>query len=267
MIPNVLSIAGSDPSGGAGIQADLKTFAAHRAYGCAVLTGLTAQNTRGVSAVHEVPAAFVREQLRVLFEDVQIHALKTGMLGSEALIEAVVLGLRDAPTERVVVDPVMVAKSGHHLLPREAVDALRRELLPRAWLLTPNLPEAAVLLDRPEPRSLDEMRAAARALLALGPRAVLLKGGHLTGPESVDVFCDGERLEVLSAPRIDTKNTHGTGCTLSAAITAQLGHGVELLEAVRRAKMYLSGAIEHAGELDVGRGHGPVHHAWWSSEL
>lgn len=266
MIPKVLTLAGVDPSGGAGIFADLKAFSALGAYGAGVVVALTAQNTQGVTGVHRVPADFVTQQIDTLFADVQIDAAKVGMLADAELVTTVARGLRRHGLKRLVVDPVMVAKSGHHLLQPDAVEALRKELLPLAELVTPNLPEVGVLLGRPEPRTLDEMRAAARALCALGPKYVLLKGGHLEDAQSVDVFDDGATQVELSAPRIATRNTHGTGCTLSAAIAALLPQRTTTLEAVRSAKAYLTAAIAAADQLDVGHGHGPVHHfhALWT---
>ncbi len=265
MIPNILTIAGVDPSGGAGVFADLKTFSALGAYGTGVVTALTAQNTRGVADVQTVPVEFITRQIDMLFADVRIDSLKLGMLGTAGIAETVAEALRRHGARRVVVDPVMVAKSGCHLLASDAVEALRSLILPLADLLTPNLPEAAVLLGIEEPRSIDAMRAAARALLRLGPRAVLLKGGHLDGPESMDLYDDGTMQVELRAPRIATKNTHGTGCTLSAAIAALLPQLPGAVEAVRAAKDYLTRALTQAGQLSVGTGHGPVHHfhAWW----
>jgi hydroxymethylpyrimidine/phosphomethylpyrimidine kinase len=260
MIPNVLTLAGVDPSGGAGIFADLKTFSALGAYGTGVVVALTAQNTQGVTGVQLVPASFVEQQIDTLFADVRIDAAKVGMLASADLISTTASSLRRHGLRRLVVDPVMVSKSGHHLLHPEAVTALRREILPMAEILTPNLPEAGVLLEQAEPASLDEMRAAARALTRLGPRYVLLKGGHLGGAESTDILDDGTTQVELSSARIATRNTHGTGCTLSAAITALLPRHTDAIQAVRAAKTYLTSAITAADHLTVGRGHGPVHH-------
>jgi hydroxymethylpyrimidine/phosphomethylpyrimidine kinase len=260
MIPNVLTLAGVDPSGGAGIFADLKTFSALGAYGTGIVVALTAQNTQGVTSVHLVPASFVTQQIDTLFADVRIDAAKVGMLANAELVSTVAAGLRRHGVKRLVVDPVMVSKSGHHLLQPDAVDALRRELLPLAEVVTPNLPEAGVLLDRAEPRTIAEMRTAARDLHKLGPRFVLLKGGHLDGAESTDIFDDGLTQIELRTPRIATKNTHGTGCTLSAAITALLPQRATTLEAVRDAKTWLTAAISAADQLSIGHGHGPVHH-------
>lgn len=260
MIPNVLSLAGVDPSGGAGIFADLKTFSALNAYGTGVVVALTAQNTQGVTGVQLVPAAFVAQQIDTLFADVHIDAAKVGMLATSELVATVAAGLKRHGLKRLVVDPVMVSKSGHHLLQRDAVDALRRELLPLAEIVTPNLPEAGVLLDQPEPRTIAEMRTAARALRKLGPRYVLLKGGHLNDSDSTDILDDGTTQIELPSPRIATKNTHGTGCTLSAAITALLPQRATVVDAVRDAKSWLTAAIAAADQLAIGHGHGPVHH-------
>jgi len=267
MIPNVLTLAGVDPSGGAGIFADLKTFSALGAYGTGVVVALTAQNTQGVTGVQLVPASFVAQQIDTLFADVRIDAAKVGMLATAELVTTVAAGLKRHGLNRLVVDPVMVSKSGHHLLQPDAVDALRRELLPLAEIVTPNLPEAGVLLDQPESRTIDQMCAAARALHKLGPRFVLLKGGHLDGDESTDILDDGTTQIELRSPRIATKNTHGTGCTLSAAITALLPQRPSVVDAVRDAKTWLTAAIAAADQLAIGHGHGPVHHfhALWKN--
>ena len=283
MIANVLTIAGSDSGGGAGIQADLKTFAALGTYGACVITALTAQNTRTVTAIHDVPPDFVGAQLDAVFDDIRISAVKIGMLSRPEVIAVVAERLQhySADCGWIVVDPVMVAKSGDRLLQPDAVAALREKLLPLASVITPNLPEAGVLLDREPPTDQASMVEAAAALRALGPRAVLLKGGHLEGDESIDVLDDGDggddggsggndgKPEILSAPRIATANTHGTGCTLSAAIAALLGRGLPLRSAVARAKVYITAAIQAADQLDVGHGHGPVQHfhALWTEEV
>lgn len=260
MIPNVLSIAGVDPSGGAGLLADLKAFSALGAYGTGVVAALTAQNTRGVTGIHAVPTAFIAQQIDTLFADVRIDAVKLGMLGTAEVALVVADALRRNAARRIVLDPVMVSKSGHHLLSPDAVATLRRELLPLAEIITPNLPEAEVLLNSAPIRTLADMRVAARALHALGPRIVMLKGGHLDGPESVDVIDNGATQMELPAARIQTKNTHGTGCTLSAAIAALLPRHADPLDAIRAAKAYLTSAIAAADQLAVGSGHGPVHH-------
>ncbi len=266
MTPNVLTIAGSDPSGGAGIQADLKTFSALGGYGMSVLTGLTAQNTIGVRAVHPVPADFVAQQLDAVFDDIRVDAVKIGMLAGADVIDAVARILIARRPPFVVLDPVMVAKSGDRLLPADAVAHLREVLLPVVDLVTPNLPEAADLLGVAEAPDEAGMAEQAAALSRSGP-AVLLKGGHLAGPESPDLFLDrGWAAPVrLSAPRVETKNDHGTGCTLSAAIAVLRPGAGDWLAAIRAAKAYLTGALTAAGRLDVGSGHGPVHHfhAWW----
>lgn len=260
-IPNILSIAGVDPSGGAGIAADLKTFAALGAYGMAAVTAVTVQNTRGVRGFTLIEPGFVAEQVDAVFEDVRVDAVKIGMVGSAAIAEAIADALARHGARNVVLDPVMVAKGGDALLAADAVAALRARLVPLAAIITPNLPEAAVLLGSEEPRDLDGMRAMAGALLALGPRAVLLKGGHLDGPEASDVFCDEDGTVVLTAPRVATKNTHGTGCTLSSAVAALLPRHAPR-EAVARAKAYVSAAIAAADRLAVGSGHGPLHHGF-----
>lgn len=267
-IPNVLTIAGVDPSGGAGVLADIKTFSALGAYGCAVIAALTAQNTREVSGVHVPPADFLRLQLDTLFADVRIHAVKIGMLGAAPVVRTVAERLAHWQAVNVVLDPVMVAKSGDALLAREAVDMLREALLPQTFILTPNLPEAGVLLDARAPETVKEMYRAAERLRELLPltseRWVLLKGGHLPGSEVVDLLFDGDRMIELAGPRLPTRNTHGTGCTLSSAVAALLPQRAKTLNpteaAVRDARAYLVRAIAAADELAVGQGHGPVHH-------
>ena len=255
-----LTVAGSDSGGGAGIQADLKTFSALGVYGASVLTAITAQNTRAVTAVHAVPVEVVGAQLDAVFDDLAVGAVKIGMLGDAALIEAVARRLNavDVP---VVLDPVMIAKSGAALLPEAAVTALRDRLLPRADLLTPNLPEAARLLEVAQAATEEEMIAQGRALLALGARAVLMKGGHGKGAACVDLLILPETEPLrLEARRLETANTHGTGCTLSAAVAAERAKGADLASAVRAAHGYLQGALAAADGLGVGAGHGPVHH-------
>jgi hydroxymethylpyrimidine/phosphomethylpyrimidine kinase len=261
-IPNVLTIAGVDPSGGAGVLADLKTFSALGAYGTGVVAALTAQSTTGVTGVHAVPVDFIEQQIDTLFADVRIDAVKLGMLGTAEITRAVAARLRHHGVTRLVVDPVMVAKSGHHLLAEDAVAALRDEVLPLAEVLTPNLPEAEVLLGGGAIRDVTRMRDAAQRLRALGPRVVMVKGGHLPGAECVDVIDDGAGQLELRSPRIATKNTHGTGCTLSAAIAALLPRRPGVREAIRDARDYLMGALAAADELSVGHGHGPVQHFW-----
>ena len=260
MIANALTIAGSDSGGGAGIQADLKTFSALGVYGASVITALTAQNTREVRAIHDAPPAFIAAQIDAVFDDIRIDAVKIGMLSRPEVIETVAAGLERHGAAHVVLDPVMVAKSGDRLLAEDAVESLRERLVPLATVITPNLPEAAVLLDEEPAANEAAMAVACERLLALGPGWVLLKGGHLDGPESVELLAgEGEQLR-LAAPRVATANTHGTGCTLSSAIAAGLARGLDMREAVRRAKDYVSGALEHADRLNVGAGHGPVHH-------
>ncbi len=274
-IPNVLSIAGVDPSGGAGVFADLKAFAALGAYGCGVVTALTAQNTQAVTGISPVGADFIRLQIDTLFADLRIDAIKIGMLGTAPIIRAVAEGLArplsgGQPAHRVhrVLDPVMVAKSGDALLEPQAVSMLIDAVLPLATVLTPNLPEAGVLLRSREPETPGEMRRAAERLRRLmnddGQRWVLLKGGHLQG-DAIDLLHDGDVMIELTAPRIETRNTHGTGCSLSAAIAARAPQTQDLPEAVREAKRWLTEAIRHSGELTVGQGHGPVHalHNLW----
>jgi hydroxymethylpyrimidine/phosphomethylpyrimidine kinase len=265
-IANILTIAGSDSGGGAGIQADLKTFAALGTYGCSAICALTAQNTKTVTAIHEVPPEFVTAQLDAVFEDIEIAAVKIGMLSSREAIDAVAAGLERHGARKIVLDPVMVAKSGARLLRPDAVEALKQRLLPLATLITPNLPEAGDLLGIEAPADEAGMVEAAAALRVLGPSAVLIKGGHLEDAESVDILDDGGEPLTLVAPRIATANTHGTGCTLSSAIAALLGKGMPLRDAISGAKAYLTGALQAADQLRVGHGHGPVHHfhALWT---
>jgi hydroxymethylpyrimidine/phosphomethylpyrimidine kinase len=263
-IPIALTIAGSDSSGGAGIQADMKTFSACGVYGASVITALTAQNTKGVFAIHDVPADFIAAQMDAVFSDFNVGAVKIGMLGNAPAIHAVAAGIDRHRARNVVLDPVMAATSGEQLLRPDAIGALRN-LIGRARVVTPNLPEAAALLDMPLAHDEDDMRRQANTLLALGPDAVLIKGGHGSGPESVDLLVDAESCERFTAPRIATGNTHGTGCTLAAAVTAGLAKDLQLAEAVRQAKAYVSAAIAAADRLNVGSGRGPLHHfhAWW----
>ncbi|HEX6338698.1 MAG TPA: bifunctional hydroxymethylpyrimidine kinase/phosphomethylpyrimidine kinase [Jiangellaceae bacterium] len=260
----VLSVAGSDPSGGAGIQADLKTFSALGAYGAAAITALTAQNTRGVTGVFPVPATFVSEQLQALFTDLDVRAVKTGMLGDPDVVEAVAAAIRQYRVPNLVVDPVMVATSGDRLVSDDTVAAIRDRLVPLATIITPNLPEAAALLgwDAVTPETATK---AAEELRSLGANAALVKGGHGDGDEAVDVLADPDGTYDYRAPRIRTRNTHGTGCTLSSAIAARLAQGASLREAVGVAKRYVTGALRAADSLRVGHGAGPVHHfhSWW----
>ena len=274
-IPKVLTIAGVDPSGGAGVLADIKTFSALGAYGTGVIAALTAQNTRSVTGIHGIPPDFVRLQLDTLFDDVQIDAVKIGMLGTAGITRAVADGLTAPITSgtpaHIVVDPVMIAKSGDSLLSADATSLLIEAILPLATVITPNLPEAGVLLHRRPPGDLAEMRRAAEDLRKLlspsGSRWVLVKGGHLSGAPT-DVLFDGSRMIELPSERIQTRHTHGTGCTLSAAIAALLPQHGDVARAIEEAKRYVTQAIAHADQLEVGRseeGHGPVHHfyaAW-----
>jgi len=259
-VPVALTIAGSDSSGGAGIQADLKTFAAFGVYGASVITALTAQNTRGVSGIHAVPADFVTAQLDAVFDDLDVAAVKIGMVAQLSTIGAIAAALSRKSPAHVVLDPVMVATSGDRLLSADAVSALRKRLFPWASLITPNLPEAAALLE--EGVALDEAAIASQGkrLLASGARAVLIKGGHGQGRESIDYLFSGDDIIALPAPRVATKNTHGTGCSLSSAIAANLAKGETLEQAVRGAKTWITAAIEAADRLGVGHGHGPIHH-------
>src|SRR5580698_5276964 len=259
-VPVALTIAGSDSSGGAGIQADLKTFAAFGVYGASVITALTAQNTRGVSGIHEVPADFVTAQLDAVFDDLDVAAVKIGMVAQLSTIGAIAAALLRKAPKHVVLDPVMVATSGDRLLSTDAIKRLRDDLFPLASLITPNLPEAAALLE--EGVASDEAAIASQGqrLLAKGARAVLIKGGHGQGRESIDYLFSSGDIIALPAPRIATKNTHGTGCSLSSAIAAGLANGETLEQAVRGAKTWITAAIEAADRLGVGHGHGPIHH-------
>jgi hydroxymethylpyrimidine/phosphomethylpyrimidine kinase len=261
-----LTIAGSDSSGGAGIQADLKTFAALSVYGASVIAALTAQSTQGVSSIHDVPAEFIAAQLDAVFSDLHIGAVKIGMLSQVLAIEAVAAGLDRYRAKNVVLDPVMIAKSGDRLLSPDAFDRLRELLVPRALLVTPNLPEAAALTGTPMARNEAEMEVQARDLLALGARNVLIKGGHGDGADCVDLLVAQDHVVRLTARRIRTKNTHGTGCTLSSAIAAGLAKGRNLTAATQQAKAYLTAAIAGADQLKIGHGHGPLHHFYqqWS---
>ena len=254
--PIALTIAGSDSGGGAGIQADLKAFAAMGVYGASVVTAITAQNTVQVTAVHEVPVDVITAQIRAVLSDMGANAVKTGMLSSSSIIGAVASELEGAGVERLVVDPVMVAKSGDSLLRSDAVEALKTQLLPLATVVTPNIPEAEVLTGT-SIENREDARRAAEAIYAMGPRIVVVKGGHLEGPPT-DLFYDGEGFRELHAPRIDTKNTHGTGCTFASAIAAGLAKGLEPWDAVVEAKTFITEAIQNA--YPVGQGHGPVNH-------
>lgn len=257
-IPNVLSIAGSDPSGGAGIQADLKTFAALDVYGMAVVTALTAQNTQGVSGAVDVPAAFVTDQMSAVFEDIRVDALKIGMLGNADIVHAVADVIEKYQPNNIVLDPVMVSTSGDALISSDAIEAMKTRLFPLVDVITPNIPEAEKLARK----VVIDMDRAAQDLLNLNVEAVFLKGGHLKGISAQDVLAYGGGIKTYEAPRVDTQNTHGTGCTLSSAIAAYLGRGFALDASVEAAKIYITAALNHADELNVGRGHGPVYHGY-----
>ena len=260
-----VTIAGSDSGGGAGIQADLKTFSALGVYGASVIAALTAQNTKGVTGIHDVPPAFVTAQIDAVFSDLKVGAVKLGMLSNAAVIAAVADGLARHQQTNVVLDPVMVATSGDRLLKPDAVDNLRKLLIPMALVVTPNLLEAAALLDTGIATDEAAMRTQGEQLLALGAKAVLIKGGHAKGAESVDLLIEPGGVTRLSSPRFDTRNTHGTGCTLSSAIAAGIAKGLTLADATRAAKSYVTTAIAAADRLSIGSGHGPVHHfyRWW----
>jgi hydroxymethylpyrimidine/phosphomethylpyrimidine kinase len=258
--PRALSIAGSDSGGGAGIQADLKTFSAMGVYGMTAITAVTIQDTTGVAGYEEISPQTVGDQIRAVATDIGVDAAKSGMLASAPIVEAVAEAVSQTDIPSLVVDPVAVSKHGHSLLDGDAIDALRRTILPLATLVTPNLPEAGVL-SRSRVETPDDMLRAADAILGLGPRAVLVKGGHLEGSSTArDLFTDGDRCEWIEAERIDTPNTHGTGCTLSAAIAGSLARGDELLAAVRAAKAFVTEAIRHS--LPIGGGIGPVDQLW-----
>jgi len=255
----VMTIAGSDSGGGAGIQADLKTFAALGTYGTSAITALTAQNTRGVLGVSAMSPEFVALQIDAIAVDIGADAVKTGMLANRGIIEAVAAKIIEHGLRPLVVDPVMLAKSGDPLLEPQARDALMERLLPIATVVTPNLPEAEVLCGFPI-RDLDDMRRAARAIHARGPRVIVVKGGHLQGSDSTDLFFDGERFEELSGPRVETRNTHGTGCTFASAVAARLARGDSAWDAVRAAKRYVTDILVASAGLSIGSGHGPMNH-------
>lgn len=262
---NALTIAGTDPSGGAGIQADLKAFSALGAYGTSVITALVAQNTTGVQSICRVEPAFVAAQLDSVLSDVRIDTIKIGMLSESAIVEVVSGRLKQTRVPWVVLDTVMLAKSGDPLLSPEAVSTLRDRLLPQVSLITPNLPEAAALLGCTQARNEEEMREQGRALLALGCQAVLMKGGHLSESESPDWLFTREGEQRFTAPRVNTRNTHGTGCSLSAALAALRPRHDDWPTTVQAARHWLQGALEQADSLEVGHGQGPVHHfhQWW----
>jgi hydroxymethylpyrimidine/phosphomethylpyrimidine kinase len=267
-VPTALTIAGSDSSGGAGIQADLKTFSAFGVYGASVITALTAQNTRGVSGVWAPPSDFIAAQISAVASDLNVRATKTGMLGTRAAVLVVCEGLRRFSLVPLVVDPVMVATSGDVLLDADAIEAVRHHLIPLATLITPNLAEAAKLLDMAQAQTPDEMASQAQALAAtFHARAVLIKGGHASSNDAVDVLLMDGVVTHLALPRLATSNTHGTGCTLSAAITALLAQTVPLADAVARAKQYVWHALQAGADLHVGRGSGPVDHLYAHRKL
>ncbi len=262
----VLTIAGSDSGGGAGIQADLKTFSALGCYGLSVITALTAQNTREVTGIHPIPPSFAAEQMSAVFSDIGADAVKIGMLYSAELIEVVADQLVALGARNIVLDPVMVAQSGDKLLQDEAIEAIKQHLLPLADVVTPNIPEACVLLDQ-RLDNLEDMQAGAKALAAFGSQSILIKGGHLSKGDSTDLlYLSGEgRFVILEGERIETRNNHGTGCTLSSAIASYMAKGCSIEEAVSKAKEYISKAIESGAGYIIGKGHGPVHHfhAFW----
>ncbi len=259
MVPRALTVAGSDSGGGAGIQADLKTFTALGVYGMSAITSITVQNTLGVYEVVDLPPKVVYDQIKVVIEDIGVDACKTGMLSNEDIIKAVARAIKDTKIEKLVVDPVMRAKSGDPLLRQSARETLIREILPLALVVTPNIPEAEELCGF-DIKSLEDMERACKKVLSYGPSAVVVKGGHMEGEESVDVFYDGNSFKYLRGKFINTKNTHGTGCTFSSAITSYLAKGHSLIESVRMAKEYTQKAIENS--LPLGRGHGPLNHMW-----
>ena len=263
-VRKAMTIAGSDSGAGAGVQADLKTFAALGVYGTCVLTAITAQNTRRVTDVFELPTSVVRSQIEAVVEDIGTDAVKTGMLSSAQIIETVARAVRDLDLPNLVVDPVMVAKGGDRLLREDAVDALRELLIPLARVVTPNVPEAEVLVGRPI-EGLEDAERAARDIVAMGARAAVVKGGHLQG-DAVDVLYDGRSLRRFSAPRVETTSTHGTGCTFASAVAAGLARGRPLEEAVTRAKEYVTEAMRRA--FPLGHGHGPLNHFYmlWDRE-
>lgn len=252
----LLTIAGSDSCGGAGIQADLKTFSAHETFGMSVITAVTAQNTEGVFAVQDISPDIIQKQIEVIFDDISVDGVKIGMVSKTETIKIIAETLSKYSVQNLVVDPVMVSKSGFHLLQPEAKEALIKHLLPMATVVTPNLPEAEVITGL-EINTIEDMKKAAELIYKMGPKYVLVKGGHLEG-EAVDILYDGTVFTYYNSPRINTKNTHGTGCTLSSAIAANLGKGLSIAEAIDQAKNYITIAIENS--FSIGKGVGPVHH-------
>lgn len=262
VIPRALTIAGSDSGGGAGIQADIKTFTALNVYGMSAIAALTAQNTQRVLGINDTPPEFLELQIDAVIDDIGVDAVKTGMLSNEHLVRAVAKKIKQYGVEKVVVDPVMRSKGGDSLLAKKAEVALKDELLPLAYIVTPNLSEAEILSGI-RVSSIEEMKQAAKEIKALGPKTVLVKGGHLeSAEEAIDVLFDGHEFHMYRAPRIDTKNTHGTGCTYSAAICAGLAKGFQVLDAVEDAKEYVTQAIRHS--FNLGKGQGPLNHYWKS---
>ncbi len=260
LTPIALTIAGSDSGGGAGIQADLKTFSALGVYGCSAITSLTAQNTLGVQGVFAVPPEFVQQQIQSVMSDIQVGAIKTGMLANAEIISAVAHSLKNYPSIPFILDPVMVATSGDRLLTEDAVDNLIKDLLPLASLVTPNLHEAAVLLNMPLAKDKKSMQEQGEKILLLGAKAVLMKGGHATDKMATDLLITSSGTNSFSTPRLQTNNTHGTGCSLASAITAGLAKKLSLQDAVQQAKDYLQGALAASNQLQIGKGSGPVHH-------
>jgi hydroxymethylpyrimidine/phosphomethylpyrimidine kinase len=258
--PIALTIAGSDSGGGAGIQADIKTFSALGVFGASVISSLTAQNTLGVQGVFPIPPEFVQQQIHSVLSDLPVCAVKTGMLATADIIEAVAESLRTYPQIPFVLDPVMVATSGDRLLAEDAIQTLIEQLIPLASIVTPNLHEAAVLLNEPVANNLDEMQLQGNKIIALGARAVLMKGGHINTDHATDILVTPEGVSTFSSARLQTKNTHGTGCTLASAIAAGLAKGLSLQDAVSQAKDYLHNALVHSEKLHIGQGSGPVHH-------
>ncbi|MCL2546914.1 MAG: bifunctional hydroxymethylpyrimidine kinase/phosphomethylpyrimidine kinase [Oscillospiraceae bacterium] len=260
---NLLTIAGSDCSGGAGIQADIKTFSAHGCYGMSVITAVTAQNTCRVISVENVATSMIANQMDAIFEDIEVHAVKVGMLSDATIMQAVANKLVQYAPPLTVIDPVMIAKGGHALMQADALDTLRRKIISRAYLLTPNIPEAAVIVGQAV-ENIDDMKSAAQEVYKLGAKNVLIKGGHLIG-DAVDVLFNGKSFQTFTHQRIDSHNTHGTGCTLSSAIAANLANGLALAEAVGAAKQYVTEAIACAP--NIGEGHGPLNHFYSSPEV
>lgn len=259
MIPKALTIAGSDNSGGAGIQADLKTMTCLGVYGMSVITSITVQNTTGVFQRYDLPEDLVYNQIKVIAEDISIDSAKIGMLGNGKIIKSIEKAIKDFKIKNLVVDTVLLSTSGYHLLEPSDEKVFIRNLIPLATLLTPNIPEAEILANR-KIKSIEDMEKACKKIYQYGCNSVLLKGGHIESNELVDVFYDGFKFEYFPSKRVNTKNTHGTGCTLSAAITSYIAKGYNLLDSIKEAKKYIQGAIENS--LDIGKGQGPLNHMW-----